>query len=267
MEGISQEEQAIIRPDKFTGQEVIIAEHLKKSFGTQKVLRDVNLSVKRGENVVILGKSGSGKSVFIKCMVGLIPVDSGRLEVFGKNIPDLDEDGLNEIRRNVGFLFQSAALYDSMTVRENLEFPLRMNRRQGQKMNMDELVEEALENVGLLHAIDMMPAELSGGMRKRIGLARTFILKPQIMLYDEPTTGLDPVTSREISELIVKIQKKYNTTSIIITHDMPCAKATANRIVVLKEGRFVAEGSYEELERTDDDWVRAFFENAHTGRL
>ncbi len=267
MEGIKQEEHTLTQQAGNAGNDVIIAEHVQKSFGSQHVLRDVNLSVKRGENVVVLGKSGSGKSVLIKCMVGLIAVDGGRLEVFGKNIPDLDDDGLNEIRRDIGFLFQSAALYDSMTVRENLEFPLRMNKRAGQIINMDDLVEEALDNVGLLNAIDKMPSELSGGMRKRIGLARTFILKPKIMLYDEPTTGLDPVTSKEISELILKIQKKYNTTSIIITHDMPCAKTTANRIVVLKDGKFVAEGSYEELERTDDDWVRAFFENAQTDKL
>ena len=264
MEELKQEETAVAQQYQYEGDNVIRAEHLQKSFGSHHVLRDVNLTVKRGENVVVLGKSGSGKSVLIKCMVGLIPVDNGVLEVLGKDVADLDEEGLNEIRKNVGFLFQSAALYDSMTVRENLEFPLRRNKRPDKSINIDELVEEALENVGLLDAIDKMPSELSGGMRKRIGLARTFILKPQIMLYDEPTTGLDPVTSKEISELIIKIQKKYNTSSIIITHDMPCAKTTANRVMVLRDGKFTAEGTYEELEHSEDDWVRAFFENSKT---
>lgn len=267
MEHLKKEEATIAQQYHYEGEDVIKARHLRKSFGSLQVLRDINLSVKRGENVVVLGKSGSGKSVLIKCMVGLIPVDGGVLEVLGQNIPDLDEDGLNEIRKNIGFLFQSAALYDSMTVRENLEFPLRRNKRPDKQINIDELVEEALENVGLLHAIDKMPSELSGGMRKRIGLARTFILKPQIMLYDEPTTGLDPVTSREISELILKIQKKYNTSSIIITHDMPCAKITANRVMVLRDGKFTAEGTYEELESSSDDWVRAFFENSQVHNL
>lgn len=261
MENTGQQEQ-IITVTRTAADIVIRAEHVRKSFGTHTVLRDVNLEVKRGENVVVLGKSGSGKSVLIKCMVGLIQPDDGVLEVLGNNVNDLNDEGLNEMRKEVGFLFQSAALYDSMTVRENLEFPLRRNRKSDAKLNIDELVEEALSNVGLLEAIDKMPSELSGGMRKRIGLARTFILKPKIMLYDEPTTGLDPVTSHEISELILMLQKKYNTTSIIITHDMPCAKLTANRVMVLREGRFVANGTYEELENTSDAWVRAFFENA-----
>lgn len=261
MESTSERTEAINHQIEYAGNDVIRIEHLRKSFGSLQVLKDVNLTVTRGENVVVLGKSGSGKSVLIKCIVGLIPVDSGKLMVLGKNIPELDEEGLNEIRKNIGFLFQSAALYDSMTVRENLEFPLRRNKDPDLKINLDDLIEEALENVGLLEAIDKMPSELSGGMRKRVGLARSFILKPQIMLYDEPTTGLDPVTSREISELILKIQKKYNTTSIIITHDIPCARITSNRIVVLRDGKFAAEGTYEELESSEDKWVRAFFEN------
>jgi phospholipid/cholesterol/gamma-HCH transport system ATP-binding protein len=262
MEELNQQEQAIYTAQSEEGL-IIRAEHVSKAFGTHHVLRDINLEVKHGENVVVLGKSGSGKSVLIKCMVGLIQPDAGVLEVLGRNVTDLDDEGLNEIRKDVGFLFQSAALYDSMTVRENLEFPLRRNSKHAiDEHNIDELVEEALDNVGLLEAIDKMPSELSGGMRKRIGLARTFILKPKIMLYDEPTTGLDPVTSHEISELILRLQKKYNTTSIIITHDMPCAKATANRVVVLREGKFVANGTYDELENSSDAWVRAFFENA-----
>jgi phospholipid/cholesterol/gamma-HCH transport system ATP-binding protein len=262
MRELKQEDTTIAQQFHYEGSDVIRAEHVRKSFGSHHVLKDISFTLKRGENLVVLGKSGSGKSVLIKCIVGLIPVDDGVLEVLGHNIPGLDEEGLNEIRKNIGFLFQSAALYDSMTVRENLEFPLRRNKRHDRKINIDELVEEALENVGLLDAIDKMPAELSGGMRKRIGLARTFILKPQIMLYDEPTTGLDPLTSREISELILKIQKKYNTSSIIITHDMPCAKTTSNRVMVLQDGKFAAEGTYEELQHAEDKQVRAFFENS-----
>ena len=203
--------------------------HLRKSFGKKKVLKDINLKLTKGENLVVLGKSGSGKSVLIKCIIGLITPDDGELVVLGKNIGELANKDLNELRKKIGFLFQSAALYDSMTVRENLEFPLRKLRlvRDGK---LDELVKEALENVGLAEAIDKMPSELSGGMRKRIGLARTLILKPEIMLYDEPTTGLDPITSREISQLIMEVQKKYNTASIIITHDIACAKIIADRI-------------------------------------
>lgn len=265
MEELQQQEQ-VIQNKHDSDATMIRAEHVRKSFGSNHVLRDINMEVKKGENVVVLGKSGSGKSVLIKCMVGLIQPDAGVLEVLGRNVMELDDEGLNEMRKEVGFLFQSAALYDSMTVRENLEFPIRRNRKAGTEHNIDELVEEALDNVGLLDAIDKMPSELSGGMRKRIGLARTFILKPKIMLYDEPTTGLDPVTSREISQLILMLQKKYDTTSIIITHDMPCAKATANRVLVLRDGKFVANGTYDELENSSDAWVRAFFENAQIGR-
>lgn len=241
------------------GEQIIEIEHLQKSFDGVAVLKDLNLKVKKGENVVVLGKSGSGKSVLIKCIVGLLRPDKGKLMVMGKSISDMKEAELNEMRSHIGFLFQGAALYDSMTVRENLEFPLRRNKKLFPVTNMKEFVEEALEDVGLKDAINKMPSELSGGMRKRIGLARTFILKPAIMLYDEPTTGLDPITSHEISELIVKMQKKHNTTSIIITHDMPCAKLTADRMVILKDGSFAAEGSYEELSNSEDEWVKGFF--------
>ena len=237
---------------------VVNIAHLKKSFNDTTVLKDATIQLRKGENLVILGKSGSGKSVLIKCIVGLIHPDEGKVEVLGKNVPDLRLSELNEIRKQVGFLFQSAALYDSMTVRENLEFPLR-NSKIESKEKMESMVKEALENVGLAASIDKMPSELSGGMRKRLGLARTLILNPQIMLYDEPTTGLDPITSKEISELILDMQKKYKTSSIIITHDMECAKITANRILVLKEGKFVAEGTYEELEKSTDEWIRSFF--------
>lgn len=238
---------------------VIKITNLKKAFGSMEVLKDINLTLNKGENVVVLGKSGSGKSVLIKCLVGLIHPDAGKLNVLGKNILELNQKELDEIRRKVGFLFQNSALYDSMTVRENLEFPLRRHKHSKTKATINQLVEEALENVGLTEAINKMPSELSGGMRKRIGLARTLILKPEIMLYDEPTTGLDPVTSKEISHLILEIQKKYETTSIIITHDMACARITAKRIVVLRDGVYVSEGTYNELMRSEDIQTRAFF--------
>jgi phospholipid/cholesterol/gamma-HCH transport system ATP-binding protein len=232
--------------------------HLRKSFGNNQVLKDVNLNLNKGENVVVLGRSGSGKSVLIKCIIGLLEPDEGELLVLGKRISELKNKEMNELRKKVGFLFQSAALYDSMTVRENLEFPLR-GTHFSKKNELDEMVMEALENVGLKKAIDKMPSELSGGMRKRVGLARTLMLKPEIMLYDEPTTGLDPITSREISVLITEVQKKQGTASIIITHDIACAKLTADRLIVLKNGIFEAEGTYEELERSEDEWVRSFF--------
>ena len=239
---------------------VVEMEHLKKSFGNVHVLRGINLVVKKGENVVILGKSGTGKSVLIKCIVGLVDLDEGKLVILGRNISELKDKELLETRKKIGFLFQSGALYDSMTVRENLEFPLRRQLRSIPKEEMNALVKEALQNVGLAEAIDKTPSELSGGMRKRLGLARTLILKPEIMLYDEPTTGLDPVTSKEISNLIVEVQKKYNTSSIIITHDTVCAKLTADRVIVIKNGMCAAEGSYADLEHSADPWVRSFFE-------
>jgi len=234
--------------------------NLKKSFGEKKVLVDISLKIYKGENLVILGKSGTGKSVLIKCIVGLLEWDEGDLVLFGQNVSKLKRNELSELRKKIGFLFQSGALYDSMTVRENLEFPLRRQKTKIVKEEIDLRVKEALKNVGLLDAIDQMTSELSGGMRKRLGLARTLILKPEIMLYDEPTTGLDPITSREISELIIEVQKNYETTSIIITHDIECAKLTGNRIVVLKEGICYAEGSFEEMQNSTDKWVRSFFE-------
>lgn len=237
---------------------VIVIEHLKKTFGSHHVLQDINLKINKGENVVVLGKSGTGKSVLIKCIVRLIEADEGSITVFGKNILELKSEDLITLRKNIGFLFQSGALYDSMTVRENLEFPLR-ERKFTSKTEIDALVMEALENVGLADTINKMPAELSGGMRKRLGLARTLILKPQIILYDEPTTGLDPVTSREISHLILEVQQKYNATSIIITHDIACARITANRVIVLREGVCAAEGTYQELQKSKDEWLHAYF--------
>ncbi len=238
---------------------VLQVSHLKKSFGTNHVLTDFSLSLHKGESIVVLGKSGSGKSVLIKLIIGLMKPDEGEIDVLGKNVPDLNHEELDEMRVQVGFLFQSNALYDSMTVKENLEFPLRRHWFKKTQSEVDELIEEALSNVGLAHTLDMMPVELSGGMRKRIALARTLILKPEIILYDEPTTGLDPITGKEISNLIVEVQKKYNTSSVIISHDMSCVSITANRVVLLLDGKCYAEGTYESLQLSTDENIRGFF--------
>jgi len=242
------------------GDVVIEMQHLKKSFGNNHVLRDINLVINKGENLAILGQSGTGKSVLIKCIVGLVEIDDGNLFIFGQNITELKSKDLIEIQKRIGFLFQSGALYDSMTVRENLEFPLRKKISSIPKDELESLIKESLHDVGLDKAIDKTPSELSGGMRKRLGLARTLILKPEIMLYDEPTTGLDPITSKEISNLILEVQKKYNTTSIIITHDIECTRLTSNRIIVIKDGVCAAEGTFEDLEKSADPWIRSFFE-------
>lgn len=239
---------------------VIDIQGLSKSFGSKTVLNGINLNVSRGENLVVLGKSGSGKSILIKCIVGLCIPEKGEVKVFGTDITKIGEIELNKIRLKIGFLFQNSALYDSMTVRENLAFTLQRHNKTISEENVNQAIEEILHNVGLDEAIDKKPSELSGGMRKRAGLARTLILKPEIMLYDEPTTGLDTITSREISEEILAIQKKYKTTSIIITHDMACAKLTGNRIVILKDGIIETEGSYKQLENSENEWVRSFFE-------
>ena len=232
---------------------------LKKAFGDHEVLRGFDLDVFRGENVMVLGKSGSGKSVLIKCVVRLLMPDEGSIEVLGRDILSLDQEELDQLRVKIGFLFQSSALYDSMTVQENLEFPLRRHWVATTRAERDALVEEVLTAVGLAHTRAMYPSELSGGMKRRIGLARTLILKPEIVLYDEPTTGLDPITGKEIVELILELQRTYNTSSIIISHDLNVAKLAANRVAVLYEGRNHIEGSYEQLMASDDPIVKQFF--------
>lgn len=239
---------------------VVRISHLEKSFGSHVVLRDFNLDICEGENLVVLGKSGSGKSVLIKCMIGLIKPDAGVINIFGKDVTKLNRSELDALRVKVGFLFQSNALYDSMSVRENLEFPLRRHSLADKRDSFDDLVMEALTNVGLPETVDMMPSELSGGMRKRIALARTLILKPEIILYDEPTTGLDPITAKEIINLIVQIQKKYNSTSLIISHDMNCVKTAADRIAMLIDGKCYEEGTYSALSHSADKKVKSFFE-------
>lgn len=238
---------------------IISIKNLSKSFGDNEVLKDVNLTVNKGEDLVVLGRSGSGKSVTIKCLVGLVEADNGEIKVFDKDITKLKNQELNEIRSRIGFMFQNGALYDSMSVRQNLAFTLKHHTKDLADDEIEKQIIEALTSVGLEDSIDKMPSELSGGMRKRIALARTLIIQPEIILYDEPTSGLDSITSREISELILSVQKKYKTASIIITHDMACAKLTGNRIMILKDGVIHAEGSYKELENSTDEWVRSFF--------
>ena len=256
MEDVTAPKKPVDKPNK---EVVIHIKGLKKSFGKKHVLTDINLEVHRGENVVVLGKSGQGKSVTIQCIVGLLKPDSGSLQVFGNEVADMSDEKLRELRMKIGFLFQSGALYDSMTVRENLEFPLTRVLKLKDQHEIDERINEVLEGVGLVDAIDKLPSDLSGGMRKRIGLARTLIIKPEIMLYDEPTTGLDPITSREISELILDMQKKYKTTSIIITHDMECARITADRIMIMNDGKYVAEGGFNDLHKSKIELVKEFF--------
>lgn len=239
---------------------VLSIKNLHKSFGNNHVLKGFHLSLLEGQNLVVMGKSGSGKSVMIKMLVGLLTPDKGEVEVMGKEISLLDRKDLDELRADIGFLFQGSALYDSMTVRENLEFPLRRHKeRIGLNADNKALVLEALENVGLAHTIDLMPEELSGGMKRRIALARTLILRPKIILYDEPTSGLDPITAKEIIELMRSIQQKYGTSSLIITHDVDCARVVSERMILLVDGVNYAEGTYDELAQNTDPKVEAFF--------
>lgn len=235
---------------------------LHKVFGDNHVLNGFNMRLHAGENLVVMGKSGSGKSVMIKCLVGLIEPDRGFISVMGREIKTLDQGALDILRSDIGFLFQGSALYDSMTVRENLEFPLRRHKEKlGVIEDTKPLVQEALESVGLAHTMDLMPEELSGGMKRRVALARALILRPKIILYDEPTSGLDPITSKEIIELMRTIQEKYNTSSLIITHDVDCARVISDRMILLVDGVNYAEGTYEELIRSKDTRIEAFFKH------
>ena len=238
---------------------VIEIVNLKKSFGAQEILKGVTFSLNNGENLVVLGKSGSGKSVLIKCIVGLLTADGGTIKVFDQLVNGLDRKELGALRQKIGFLFQSGALYDSMTVKENLEFPLHRIKKDLTEKQIEEKIAEVLVNVGLADALNKMPSQLSGGMRKRISLARTIAVDPLIMLYDEPTTGLDPVTSDEISSLIKEVQNKYKTSSIIITHDIKCAQRTADRIIMLYEGTTYMEGTLDEFENSSDPLIKSFF--------
>jgi len=240
-------------------EEVIKVNKLYKSFGENHILRGIDITLHKGENLGIIGKSGIGKSVLIKCIVRLIEPDAGEVNVLGTDVLKCNSNQLNELRKKVGYLFQGGALYDSMSVRENLSFPIRRTEFKDKKHNTEELIERSLRSVGLLDAIDKMPSELSGGMKKRIALARTLILKPDIILYDEPTTGLDAVTSGEISELILKIREEYNTAAVIITHDMKCAKITTDIIKIMNEGVFRVEGTYDELSSIEEKEIRDFF--------
>lgn len=240
---------------------VIEISGLRKSFDNQEVLKDVTLQLFNGENLAILGKSGTGKSVLIQCIVRLLEADGGTIKVLGEEVTSSNRNALGELRKKIGFLFQSGALYDSMTVRENLEFPLRRIKKNLTQEEREKKVNEALDHVGLLDAIDKMPSQLSGGMRKRISLARTIIIDPLIMLYDEPTTGLDPVTSAEISALINEVQKKYRTSSIIITHDIACARTVADRVIMLIDGEVYQEGKLETFEKSTDPKIKSFFNN------
>lgn len=259
MRNLQKDPAGTIATETTTGKKIIEIIGLKKSFGNQEVLKDISLKLISGENLVVLGKSGSGKSVLIQCIVRLLTPDAGTIEVLGSDVNSLNRQDLDELRKKIGFLFQSGALYDSMTVKQNLEFPLRRIKKHLSEKEIKEKVEEVLENVGLADALNKMPSQLSGGMRKRISLARTIVVDPLIMLYDEPTTGLDPVTSDEISALINEVQKKYKTTSLIITHDIECARATADRIMMLQDGEVYLNGKIEEFEKSTDPLIKSFF--------
>lgn len=241
------------------GEQVISIRDLNKSFGDNHVLRGIDVDIYKRENVVVLGRSGTGKSVLIKIICGLLKQDSGTVNVLGKEVDKLNDVELQQLRLKVGFSFQSSALYDSMTVRENLAFPLVRNMRRMSQSEITEAIETVLNDVGLSQTIDQMPSELSGGQRKRIGIARTLILHPEIMLYDEPTAGLDPITCIEINKLINLVQEKFNTTSIIITHDLTCAKSTGDRIAMMFDGKFIKQGTFEEVFKTDDERIKNFY--------
>ena len=239
---------------------VVAIRNLYKAFGSNEVLRGVDLDLYHGENLVVLGRSGTGKSVLIKIIAGLLKPDSGTVNVLGKEVPQLNENELNELRLQLGFSFQNSALYDSMSVKENLSFPLNRHRRNLSRVQVEKAIDEVLDGVGLLKAKQQMPTELSGGQKKRIGIARTLILQPQIMLYDEPTAGLDPITSEEINSLINEVQERYRTSSIIITHDLTCAKDTGDRVAILLDGVFARKGSFEEVFSSNDERIKNFYD-------
>lgn len=243
-----------------TNNAVISIRGLEKSFGDYDVLRGIDLDLYQGENLVVLGRSGTGKSVLIKIVSGLLKLDNGTVEVLGQDVNNINEKQLRDLRVRIGFSFQNSALYDSMTVRKNLEFPLVRNKRNLTKAEINTSVETVLDAVGLSQTINQMPSELSGGQRKRIGIARTLILNPEIMLYDEPTAGLDPITCIEINELINEVQQRFKTSSIIITHDLTCAKQTGDRIAMLLDGQFQRQGTFDEVFDTTDDRVKPFFD-------
>jgi phospholipid/cholesterol/gamma-HCH transport system ATP-binding protein len=259
MENVYQQHLKEEHQEQKTDEVVIEIKSLRKCFGEKEVLKNINLTLHRGENLIVLGRSGQGKSVTIQCIVGLLTPDEGSVKVFNQEVPHLNDEELKELRTKVGFLFQSGALYDSMTVKENMEFALTRVLKIKDQQEIDNRIQEVLEGIGLPEAIDKMPSDLSGGMRKRVGLARTLIVKPEIMLYDEPTTGLDPITSREISELILQMQQKFKTSSIIITHDMDCARITGDRVLIMNEGEYIAEGTFNELQQSDNQFVKSFF--------
>jgi len=241
-------------------QPVIDLQQVSKSFGTLHVLRSVDLKLFEGENLVVLGRSGTGKSVLIKIISGLLKPDAGKVEVLGEHVNHLNEKALQALRLRIGFSFQNSALYDSMTIRENLEFPLVRNKRNLTRGEINKSVEGVLDAVGLSQTIHQMPSQLSGGQRKRIGIGRTLILQPDIMLYDEPTAGLDPITCIEINGLINEVQERYKTSSIIITHDLACAKTVGDRIVMLLDGTFAREGTFDQIFDTEDERVKPFYE-------
>jgi phospholipid/cholesterol/gamma-HCH transport system ATP-binding protein len=242
------------------GKIVISIRELKKSFDTNIVLNGIDIDILKGENLAVLGRSGSGKSVLIKIISGLLKPDSGTVKVLGQEVDKLAGKALQELRLKIGFSFQSSALYDSMSVRENLAFPLVRNKRNLKTKEVNEAIESVLQDVGLSQTINQMPSELSGGQRKRIGIARTLIMKPEIMLYDEPTSGLDPVTCIEINNLIIKVQQQYNASSIIITHDLTCAKITANKVTMIVDGRFLVPGSFDEIFNATNANTKAFYD-------
>lgn len=242
------------------GEEVIKIRDLYKSFGEKHVLRGVDLDLFKGENLAVLGRSGTGKSVLIKIIIGLLQQDSGSVLVLGEDVNNLSYPDLRALRLKVGFSFQSSALYDSMTVGENLAFPLRRNNRGMSREQITKTVRSVLEAVGLPETINQLPAELSGGQKKRIGIGRTLILRPEIMLYDEPTSGLDPITSTELNNLIVSVRERFNTSSIVITHDLACAKTVADRVAVMENGKFIKIGTFDDVFSTQEGLIKSFYD-------